>query len=154
MSSLDKITGINVKTDTEIIANFEQDMADYQEALHDVMLPESEEPELDKKPDELDKNIRAMVELVVDNNGQLHIYIKWNAMDDITAQTIGKLLHNMNTGSFDQGCANILLGIAQQQQGTKLFIKNCFASLKGHQDTEPVIKPSEVFGMSSGSQQG
>lgn len=141
MSFLDTISGHKSQTDQEIIA-------EYQDVLKQV---EPEEPSERTKKRELDENIRAMIEMVVDNEGTLNIQIKWNEMDGVTSDTIGTLLYNINEGSFSQAFANILIGVAQQQPKSQNFIKSCLAAWRKSKDTNPIIKPSEVFGMGNTS---
>ena len=140
MNWVDKILGHKKQTKEEIINEFEEQVA-YIEKKYESNLMKT------IKPQDIEENLRCIVEFTVDNNNEISLNIKWNTDDDITAISIGQLLFAINEGEYKETAKDILIGVAKDYPHKEDFIIKCFESWRFNKDQDPLIKPSQVFGM-------
>jgi len=159
MAWLDRLFGVDKLSDEDIIARQEQVQILTQEQVlgedfdFNAELTEDDQKLLEsleanqQVTQSRENNIMAVVDFSVTKDGQLDMEIRWDEESDYTADSLGRLLYHITSGTFTEGLSTILLNIREKNPKATPFIERCFKSWRSHKDDETMVKPSTVFKM-------
>lgn len=101
----------------------------------------SNEEELLDKDNEDDQ---AILEFIIDKDGDINLNIHWNNNSDALARNLGSMINHIHNGSF-RNHTNVLLLEMINNPNNKYFAEKCIETIYMEQNEDFLIKPSEVF---------
>jgi len=150
MSWVNRVLGNKKQSEEEIIEEFEgsvQHLVDTYFTKNPLDGSTQPAPTNQTSDHGVGEENRCIIEFVVTKTDDILLNIRWAKDDSVTAKSIGQLLYQINNGDYKETSKNILLNVAVENPQKEDFIVECFEQWKTSKDQDPLLKPSQVFGM-------
>ncbi len=147
MSWINRVLGNKKQSEEEIIQEFEGNVQHLVDTYFQKNPMDPQQQPSPKGEHGLTNEDRCIIEFVVTKSDEILLNIRWAQDDAITARSIGQLLYQINNGDYKETAKNILLNVAVENPQKEDFIIDCFEQWKHSKDQDPLLKPSQVFGM-------
>ena len=88
---------------------------------------------------------QSIVSFLITKTGNIDLNISWDEVDQTTARNLATVLFLINSGAFENNCAELLVQMAQEDPQQMPFVRSIIVEWNNRKAGDPLIKPSEVF---------
>ncbi len=148
------ILGINQESKKEIVDEYKDQMHEIAQEQAQLIVDPVQIKQMERelshqglRPPE-SKRDACEINFTVNTEGKIHINLDFGDTELNLADSLGRLLFHIHCGDLAKECRRILSTIQQQQPQSRIFINKVVKTWdKAMGNSEPIIKPSEVFTM-------
>ncbi len=84
----------------------------------------------------------------------LDVNVFWDENTEDNARAIAKLLYQLNEGLLEEQMGSLLVDVGNELPQQQPFVKRIFELWRKEQESDPVLLPTQVFGLSNINNKG